>query len=221
LSDGLAYDNIKLTKEERLALMKHLDKDCDGVISRDEIFNALLLDSRHRRNHHFTRVNVDHLLKRIKQGAERFKSLQEFVRYLFDKLDTDGSGALSFNELSVGLTNMGIEISNQEKHELMKKLDDDADGEIGYEEFYRGLAEAGKFKQPDQVNPSHLVNIDHALKKIAIGAEQYKCLEDYVIMLFRKFDINKDGAVSFKELREGLNSMNVHLADNEIHALFH
>jgi Ca2+-binding EF-hand superfamily protein len=40
-------------------------------------------------------------------------------------------------------------------------------------------------------------------------------------MLFHKFDINKDGAVSFKELREGLMSMNVHLADNEIHALFH
>jgi Ca2+-binding EF-hand superfamily protein len=40
-------------------------------------------------------------------------------------------------------------------------------------------------------------------------------------MLFKKFDVNKDGALSFKELREGLRSMNVHLADNEIHALFH
>ena len=40
-------------------------------------------------------------------------------------------------------------------------------------------------------------------------------------MLFNKFDINKDGAVSFKELREGLMSLNVHLSDNEIHALFH
>ena len=66
-----------------------------------------------------------------------------------------------------------------------------------------------------------MVNIDHALKKIAFGAEQYKCLEDYIIVIFKKFDINKDGALSFKELREGLKSMNVHLADNEIHALFH
>jgi calcium-dependent protein kinase len=86
------------------------------------------------------------LLKRIRQGAEKFKSLDDFVRYLFEKLDTDGSGALSFNELSVGLTNMGIEISNKEKHALMKKLDSDADGEIAYDEFYRGLAEVGKFK---------------------------------------------------------------------------
>lgn len=40
-------------------------------------------------------------------------------------------------------------------------------------------------------------------------------------MLFSKFDVNKDGALSFKEMREGLKSLNVHLADNEIHALFH
>lgn len=72
--------------------------------------------------------------------------MEEFVKYLFNKLDTDGSGALSFNELSAGLTTMGIIISNKEKHALMKKLDDDADGEISYDEFYKGLAESGKFK---------------------------------------------------------------------------
>ena len=136
-------------------------------------------------------------------------------------MDTDGSGTLSFNELSVGLNEMGIEITNKEKHELMKRLDDDADGEIAFKEFYGGLAMVKQFQQPNEINNSHSVNIDHALIKIAKGAEQYKCIEDYIIMLFNKFDINKDGAVSFKELREGLMSMNVHLSDNEIHALFH
>ena len=143
------------------------------------------------------------------------------MKFLFDKLDTDCSGALSFNELSVGLTNMGIEITDKEKHALMKKLDDDADGEIGYDEFYRGLAEVNKFKQPHDLNASQILNIDHAMQKIARGAEQYKCLEDYIILLFKKFDVNKDGSISFREMREGLNSLNVHLGDNEIHALFH
>ena len=221
LSQGLDQDGVSLTHEEKLVLMKHLDADCDGVVSRDEIFHALLLDSRHRRNHHEPKVNTDHLLRRIRQGAEKFKSVDEFVRYLFAKLDTDGSGSLSFNELSVGLTNMGIQISQKEKHALMQRLDDDADGEIGYDEFYNGLVGAGKFKQATTLNNSQSINVQHALKKIAIGAEQYKCLEDYIITLFKKFDVNKDGALSFKELREGLNSLNVHLADNEIHALFH
>lgn len=221
LSDGLSNDGIYLTHEEKLVLMKHLDEDCDGVITRDELFHALLLDSRHRRNHHNPKVNVDHVLRRIRQGAESFASVDEFVKYLFLKLDTDGSGALSFNELSVGLTNMGIQITQKEKHALMQKLDDDADGEIGYDEFYKGLVDVGKFKQSTQLNPSQTLNIDHALIKIALGSEQYKCLEDYIITLFKKFDVNKDGALSFKELREGLNSLNVHLSDNEIHALFH
>jgi calcium-dependent protein kinase len=201
--------------------MKHLDVDCDGAVSRDEIFNALVVDARHQRSHHFSKVNVDHLLKRIKQGAEKFRSLEEFCHYIFKKMDIDKSGTLSFNELSAGLTDMGIEISQKEKHELMKKLDDDADGEIAFDEFYNGLSNVSKFSQPDQMNPSDYVNIDHALIKIARGAEQYKCIEDYIILLFRKFDINKDGALSFKELRDGLMSLNVHLADNEMHALFH
>ena len=47
LSDGLDHDNVRITKEEKLALMKHLDVDCDGSVSREEIFNALLVDSRH------------------------------------------------------------------------------------------------------------------------------------------------------------------------------
>ncbi len=83
---------------------------------------------------------MDHLLKRIKQGAEKFKSLEDFCRYIFNKMDTDGSGTLSFNELSAGLNDMGIQITNKEKHELMKRLDDDADGEIAFKEFYGGLS---------------------------------------------------------------------------------
>lgn len=171
ISEGLAYDNIKLTHEEKLAFMKYLDTDCDGAISKDELFDALLLDQRHRRNHHVPKVNIDHLLKRIRQGAEKFKSLDDFVRFIFDKMDTDGSGTLSFNELSVGLNNMGIDISQKEKHALMQKLDDDADGEIAYDEFYRGLASVGKFKQPSEINQSQQINIDHALMKIVRGAE--------------------------------------------------
>lgn len=59
------------------------------------------------------------------------------------------------------------------------------------------------------------------MNRIAKGAELYPCIEDYIIMLFKKFDVNKDGAISFRELREGLRTYNVHLSDNEMHALFH
>jgi Ca2+-binding EF-hand superfamily protein len=145
LFDGLNHDNVKLSKDECLALMKHIDVDCDGQVTRDEIFNALLVDPRHQRSHHFAKVNVDHLLKRIKQGAEKFKSLEDFCRHIFTKMDKDRSGTLSFSELSQGLTDMGIEITNKEKHELMKSLDDDADGEIAFEEFYQGLSNVKRF----------------------------------------------------------------------------
>ena len=119
LSAGLDSDNIKFSHEEKLALMKHLDVDCDGVISKDELFDALVIDHRYRKNHHLPKINVDHLLKRIRQGAEKFKSVDEFVRVIFDRMDTDRNGMLSFGELSTGLQNMGIVISHKEKHALM------------------------------------------------------------------------------------------------------
>ncbi len=53
----------------------------------------------------------------------------------------------------------------------MKRLDDDADGEIAFDEFYKGLSQVSKFSQPHELNASHYINIDHALIKIARGAE--------------------------------------------------
>jgi len=47
LSSGFDHDDVRLSKEEKLALMKHLDVDCDGQVTREEIFNALLVDPRH------------------------------------------------------------------------------------------------------------------------------------------------------------------------------
>ena len=52
LSAGLSNDRIKLTESEKLALMKHLDADCDGVVTRDELYNALVLDARYMKSNH-------------------------------------------------------------------------------------------------------------------------------------------------------------------------
>lgn len=41
LSQGLKSINVKISEKEKLALMKELDKDRDGGISEQELFNAL------------------------------------------------------------------------------------------------------------------------------------------------------------------------------------
>ena len=41
LSQGLKSINVRISEKEKLALMKELDKDRDGGISEQELFNAL------------------------------------------------------------------------------------------------------------------------------------------------------------------------------------
>ena len=152
---------------------------------------------------------MDAILKRIKLSADRFKSLEDFCRFVFNKFDADRSGSLSFNELSNGLDELSINIGIAEKMDLMRALDTDGDGEVGFIEFYNGLS-----------GFSGNVNLDNVMSKITLGADQYPSIDEYVTTLFRRFDINRDGAVSYQELRDGLRSMKVSLSDNETRALF-
>ena len=91
----------------------------------------------------------------------------------------------------------------------MRTLDTDGDGEIGFMEFFNGLS-----------GFSGSTNLDSVIAKIAHGADQYRSVDEYVSTLFRRFDINRDGAISFQELRDGLRSMKVSINDNEARALF-
>ncbi len=53
------------------------------------------------------------------------------------------------------------------------------------------------------------------LKKIASGAEDVQNMKDYSKKLIKKFDRNSDGIISFKELVDGLKTMNIYLSQRE------
>jgi Ca2+-binding EF-hand superfamily protein len=160
LQRGLENDGIKLTKTELLALMNHIDIDRDGEVSKDEIYQALTSDGSRIATAAIGSGSSDTILKRIKVSADRFKSLEDFCRFQFNKFDADRSGSLSFNELSNGLEELGINVGISEKMDLMRTLDVDGDGEVGFMEFYNGLS-----------GFSGNVNLDNIMAKITNGAE--------------------------------------------------
>ena len=61
--------------------------------------------------------------------------------------------------------------------------------------------------------------VDQTLKKIASGAEDYSNMKEYAKTLIKKFDRNGDCIISFKELYEGLKTMNIYLTQKEREAL--
>jgi Ca2+-binding EF-hand superfamily protein len=142
--------NFNLQHVEKLALMKRIDADNDNQITREEFYHALasagtasstgaqspsrMDDSEDRR--------VDQALLKIKQGAARYKSLQEYCLDLMRRLDRNKDGYITFVELSEGLRDMGIKIFKGEQAALMRRLDEDRDGVICYDELYKALRNA-------------------------------------------------------------------------------
>jgi Ca2+-binding EF-hand superfamily protein len=74
-------------------------------------------------------------VKKLASGAEEFSSTREYVQYLFKKFDYNNDGKISFNELSDGLSSLGIYLNLKERQSLMKRFDVNRDGEVTAEEL--------------------------------------------------------------------------------------
>jgi Ca2+-binding EF-hand superfamily protein len=85
----------------------------------------------------------------------------------------------------------------------MKKLDLDANGSLTAEELYSVLSRVDTTLTKTQLNAS----VENALRKIASGSEDYSSMRDFVSFMFKNFDINYDGLISFEELIDGLKSL--------------
>ena len=56
-------------------------------------------------------------------------------REIFNLVDTDGSGAISTEELAQLVESVGMKLSQQELAEMVNELDEDQSGEVEFEEF--------------------------------------------------------------------------------------
>jgi len=65
------------------------------------------------------------------------KKNQAKLADIFAKIDTDGSGNVTYKEFRRGLFKVGIKLNTKEVHELCKGLDKDGDGVVSYLELKR------------------------------------------------------------------------------------
>ena len=66
---------------------------------------------------------------------EHFKQEGKTPTEIFQELDEDGSGTLTYWEFYKGLKKKGFKIDQGVAEKLMKKLDVDGDGDVSLEEF--------------------------------------------------------------------------------------
>lgn len=87
----------------------------------------------------FKEADITHIIERLKKLATKYKSLDEFLVDLIRKLDVNGNGVIDFQELTLGLRDLGFNLSYQEIYTLMRYFDKDENFKLDLKELYVGL----------------------------------------------------------------------------------
>lgn len=132
------------------------------------------------------------------------------LRKIFQKLDKDGDGSLSFDELKKGFITFYGDIAEKEWEEIVNKLDQDGSNSIEYEEFIRCtinlediLTENNlkmAFSRYDTDGSGYL---DIKEIKSALGVvEKDNISSELINEIINEIDNNGDGEISFEEFKE-------------------
>lgn len=127
------------------------------------------------------------------------------LRQMFNNMDTDRSGTITYEELKTGLSRLGSKLSEQEIRELMEAADVDRSGTIDYIEFITATMHRHRLEKEDHLfkafqhfdkDGSGFITRDelrHAMTKYGMGDE---ATIDEVI---NDVDIDKDGRINYEE----------------------
>lgn len=88
----------------------------------------------------FPEASIDAILDKIRKGAAKHGSLQDYVIHLMKVLDKNNDGFVDIAEFSAGLGELSIFCTVHEQHELLRKFDTNGDGKVSMEEFYNSMA---------------------------------------------------------------------------------
>jgi Ca2+-binding EF-hand superfamily protein len=92
----------------------------------------------------------------------------------------------------------------------MRKLDLNRDGEVSADEILTALG--GNSGQGSS-------SIDKVIQKLADGSKSFSSMKDYCKHLIRKFDRDNDGIITFNELCDGLQKINLSVSAADKKAL--
>jgi len=128
-----------------------------------------------------------------------FKTVSS-IKDAFKKFDADGDGQISQNEVLQGASACGLRLSAEEVETLFVLGDKDNNGQIDISEFAQ-------------------IMIPSASERIA---KLKKCFRNRseVESAFRRFDTNKDGSISFNELKAGLSNCGILFTEQEVETCF-
>ncbi|PHT49670.1 Calcium-dependent protein kinase 9 [Capsicum baccatum] len=127
------------------------------------------------------------------------------LKAMFDNIDTDNSGTITYEELKSGLARLGSKLTETEVKQLMEAADVDGNGTIDYIEFitatmHRHRLERDEhlfkaFQHFDKDNSGFITmdELEHAMKEYGMGDEST------IKEIIAEVDTDNDGRINYEE----------------------
>ncbi|KAL3639023.1 Calcium-dependent protein kinase 33 [Castilleja foliolosa] len=134
-------------------------------------------------------------------SEEEIKGLKQ----MFNNMDTDGSGTITYDELRTGLTKLGSKLSEAEIKQLMDAADVDKNGSIDYIEFITATMHRHRLDREDNLHKAFCHfdkdNSGHITRdELRQAMTQYGMGDDATIdEVLDDVDTDKDGKINYDE----------------------
>ncbi|XP_030539488.2 calcium-dependent protein kinase 26-like [Rhodamnia argentea] len=173
---------------------------CENGVAPDRALDPAVLS----RLKHFSAMN------KLKKMALRViaESLSEEeiagLKEMFKAMDTDNSGAITFDELKAGLRRYGSTMKDTEIRDLMDAADVDNSGTIDYGEFIAATIHLNKFEREEHLIAAFQYFDKDGSGYITVDELQHACSEhnitDVLIEdIIREVDQDNDGRIDYGE----------------------
>jgi len=147
----------------------------------------------------FSKIMIPSCQDTLTKFWKCFKNVQS-VRDCFKKFDADGDHQITRQEVLQGAGAAGLKLTNDEVDTLFILGDKDNNGTIDFSEFAE-------------------IMIPSAPERIAKLKRCFRNRSD-IESAFRRFDLNHDGAISFDEMKAGLQNCGISFTDQEVEVCF-
>ncbi|KAI8026050.1 Calcium-dependent protein kinase 4 [Camellia lanceoleosa] len=126
------------------------------------------------------------------------------LREMFKVMDTDNSGAITFDELKAGLRKYGSTLKDTEIRDLMDAADVDNNGTIDYGEFIAATVHLNKLEREEHLVAAFRYFDKDASGYITVDELQQACAEHNMTDVFlediiREVDQDNDGRIDYQE----------------------
>ncbi|KAK9164593.1 hypothetical protein Syun_005495 [Stephania yunnanensis] len=127
------------------------------------------------------------------------------LRQMFNNMDTDRSGTITFEELKTGLHRLGSKLSESEIQQLMDAADVDKSGQIDYIEFIAATINRHKLQKEENLFKA-FQHFDKDNSGFITREELKHAMAEYGVVdeasideIIDDVDIDKDGNINYEE----------------------